>query len=102
MHNILAVWQNIGVGVGLIFIALVVMQKAFDQYAGTHHIGPINFTRHFDRQQRDNKTVPKVTYDPIADATLHKLQERRRSSNVDNGQRRRRDDCRAQRHAPKT
>lgn len=57
MH-VLAAWQNIGIGAGLIFAALVLMQKAFDRCATPLDTGPINVTRHYDREPRD-KTVPK-------------------------------------------
>lgn len=43
-----------------------------------------------DRQSRE--TIGKVTYDPIADAQLKRLQERRRKVVPNSGQRRRRTD----------
>ena len=45
-----------------------------------------DYSRHLDRKPRD-KTVPKVTYDPIADAQLKRLQDRRRKIIPDSGER---------------
>jgi hypothetical protein len=93
MHNVLAAWQNISIGVGLIFIALVVMQKAFDRCATPLDTGPHDYRLHMDRK-RELPTIAKDTtaYDAVAIEQLRRAHERRRKINPDNGLRRRKSD----------
>jgi hypothetical protein len=93
MQHLLATWQNLGIGAGMLFAILVVMQRAFDRYAGISPISKLDFTRHYDRKPRE-LPAPKdlTTYDPVAQVQLRKIEERRRRQVPDSGHRRRRTD----------
>lgn len=80
----------------LAFIVFLVLLRLFER-AMNRSIIPfdpfdriMDYRRHFDRTPRE--TVGKVTYDPLADEQLRRLNERRRKPNIDTGQRRRRTD----------
>ena len=45
-----------------------------------------------ERKPPTRDTIGKVTYDPVADEVLRRMNERRRKSNIDNGMRRRKED----------
>jgi hypothetical protein len=95
MQHLLATWQNIGIGVGLIFMALVVMQKGFERCATPPDTGPRDYRLHMDRERElptIGKDVTPREYDPVAREQLKRLQDRRRKAVPDNGQRRRKTD----------
>lgn len=95
-QHLLATWQNIGIGAGLLFAILVVMQRAFDRYANVPPGRIVDFRPQMDRQrEREHKdTIGKdvTPYDAVAREHLKRLDERRRMTSVDNGMRRRRTD----------
>jgi len=77
----------------ILLTALRLMERAFDR--SRPPFDPFDritdYRRHFDRQPRD-EAVGKVTYDPIADEQVRRVQDRRRKPNIDNGMRRRKED----------
>lgn len=89
MHHVLAAWQNIGIGAGLVFGILVVMQKAFDRCATLPDTGPRDYRLPMDRRRDLSAPKDLTDYDAIAREQLRRLHDRRRRLNVDNGQRRR-------------
>jgi hypothetical protein len=96
MHALLQTWQNIAIGGGLIFAALVVMQKAFDRCTTPLDTGPHDYRLPMDRtRERERKdTIGKdvTDYDAVAVQQLKRLHDRRRGPNSDNGFRRRKSD----------
>lgn len=91
MQHLLATWQSIGIGAGLLFGILVVMQKSFDRCITPPDTGPRDYRLHLDRQERP---APKdlTDYDAVAREQLRRLYERRRRVALDNGMRRRKGD----------
>lgn len=93
-YNVLAAWQNIGIGAGLIFMALVLMQRAFDRCATPLDNGPRDYRLPMDRTRElpAPKDLTAREYDPVAREQLKRVQDRRRKVNPDNGLRRRMSD----------
>jgi hypothetical protein len=93
MQHLLVTWQDIGIGAGMLFAILVVMQRAFDSYANVSPGQIADFRPQMDRtRERERKdTIGKdVTgYDAVAVQQLKRLDERRRKINLDSGRRRR-------------
>lgn len=85
----------------LAFIVCLTLLRLFER-AMEKSVAPFDpfdkitdYRRHFDRQPRDETIAKDITpreYDPVAREQLRRSQERRRLSNPDTGQRRRRTD----------